>query len=108
MTTIVLEPAAESKPEASSLSRMTREGLRNLLKVQNILLDFAAEQNAIAFKVVRDRIKSEEATPANALVDSVEEILEGIVSMQRSIVDFGTERLDREPAAKDEVAPVKE
>jgi hypothetical protein len=92
MEAAVSETAAES-------TRATRDGVKSLLKAQNVLLDYAAKQNAIAFKFVRERMKAEESSPATALVDSVEEIVEGVMAMQRSIVDFGTSRLDREPAA---------
>ncbi len=94
----------ETKPETLEIGRATREGLKGLLKAQNILLDYANEQNAIAFKAVRERLKAGESSPAAALIDSVEEIFEGVVAMQKSIVDFGTDRVSREPEAKDEKA----
>ncbi len=109
MEATVIDPTTtESTPETPAISRITREGLKGLFKAQNILLEFAAEQNAIAFKAVRERIKPVEAAPANALINSVEEIFEGIVSMQKSIVDLGAERLERGAIAEEEAAPVKE
>lgn len=93
-----------TKPEALEIGRATREGLKGLLKAQNILLDYANEQNAIAFKAVRERMKAGESSPAAALIDSVEEIFEGVVAMQKSILDFGSDRVNREPEAQDEAA----
>jgi len=94
----------ETKPETREIGRATREGLKGLLKAQNILLDYANEQNAIAFKVIRERMKAGESSPAAALIDSVEEIFEGVVAMQKSILDLGTDRVSREPEANDEAA----
>lgn len=92
-----METTAAEVPTASA--RIARDGVKDLFKVQNVLLDYVAAQNAIAFKFVRDRLKAGEASPAAALVDSVEEITEGVVAMQRSLVDFGEERIEREPVA---------
>ncbi len=98
----------ETKP-ATNYRSVTRDGLKGLIKIQNVLLDFAAEQNAIAFKMVRERIKADESAPATALIDSVEEIFEGVVAMQKSILDLGAERVEGEPETDDvEPAPAKE
>lgn len=90
-----------SAVEVSATSpRMVRDGMKNLFKVQNVLLDYVAAQNAIAFKIIRERMKADEASPASSLIDSVEEIAEGMVAMQRSFVGLGEDRLEREPAAE--------
>ncbi len=90
--------------------RMVRDGMKNLFKVQNVFLDYVAAQNAIAFKIVRERLKADEASPATSLIDSVEEIAEGVVAMQRSFINLGEDRLEREPAVETpetEEAPAK-
>lgn len=101
--------AADSETAVES-TRATRDGVKSLLKAQNVLLDYVAEQNAVAFKIVRERMKAKDSSPAAALVDSVEEIVEGVVAMQRSFLGMGEDRLEREPAADGEPAeaPAKE
>jgi hypothetical protein len=94
----------ETKTETRAYGRAAREGLKGLFKAQTILLDLANAQNAVAFKAVRERMKAEKATPAAALIDSAEEIVEGMLAMQKSIVDFGTERAERAPKAEAEAA----
>lgn len=104
-----MEATVTEAKSATSYRRVTRDGLKGLIQIQNVLLDFAAEQNAIAFKMVRERLKADESTPATALIDSVEEIFEGVVAMQRSILDLGAERVEREPEIADvEAGPAKE
>lgn len=90
---------ASAFDSATAPSRAVRGGMKDLLKVQNVLLDYVAGQNEIAFKVVRERLNAGEASPAAALVDSAEEIVEGVVAMQRSLVSLGEKRLDRETSA---------
>src|SRR5262245_13006284 len=100
MTTTLQE--TETKTETREFGRAAREGLSDIFKAQTVLLDFANQQSAIAFKVVRERLKRSETSPAAALVDSVEEIFEGMVAMQKSIVEIGTERVNRESEAATE------
>lgn len=94
-----METTAAEVPAATK--SIARDGVKDLFKVQNVLLDYVAAQNAIAFKFVRERLKTDKASPASSLVDSVEEITEGVMAMQRSLVNYGEERIEREPAAKE-------
>ncbi len=100
-STLVEPSAAESKRELPDFRKIGRDGLKGLFKVQNILLDYTAEQNAIAFKIVRERLNASDSSPTMALIDSVEEIFENVVSMQKSIVDMGAKRVERAPVVKE-------
>lgn len=102
MGTTVIEQTAETSKERLDLRQIGRDGLRGLFKVQSALLDFAAEQNAIAFQIVRERVDADPSSPATTLIDSVEDIFENVVSAQRSLVDMGMRRVERGPVVKDE------
>jgi hypothetical protein len=110
MQSTVIEPRdGKTKSERPDLRQIGRDSLKGLFKVQNILLDYTAEQNAIAFKMVRERLNADESSPTTALIDSVEEIFDNVVSMQKSIVDMGAKRVERAPAVKNaEPTPKKE
>jgi hypothetical protein len=101
METVIDPSVAETKSERPDLRKIGRDSLKGLFKIQNILLDYTAEQNAIAFKMVRERLNADESSPTTALIDSVEEIFDNVVSVQKSIVDMGAKRVEREPVAKD-------
>ena len=74
--------SAHQRDERPDYRQLGRDGLKGLLKMQSVLLDFYAEQNAIAFKMVRERVGAAPSAPSTALIDSIEESVENIVAAQ--------------------------
>ena len=61
----------ETTTETREFGRAAREGLKGLFKAQTIFLDFANEQNAVAFKAVRERMIRRAIAFAHALLAGV-------------------------------------
>jgi hypothetical protein len=89
---MVSSAAASAQSERTSIPEMiaewVRQGTEGFIATQKILLDLAAQQNALALTVIRERVGLIPPAPLKALTDLTAKCLQNFIQAQQIILDI--------------------
>ncbi len=85
-------PEASTKPACTSLGDMLgeliRQGTEGFIATQKILLDLAAQQNALALTIVRERMGLFSPTPTKAVLELAGKGMKNFIEAQQVLLDM--------------------
>ena len=85
-------PETPNKPVVSSLGEMlgelVRQGTEGFIATQKILLDLAAQQNALALTIIRERVGLFSSTPTKAVVELAGRGMKNFIEAQQVLLDM--------------------
>jgi cell fate (sporulation/competence/biofilm development) regulator YlbF (YheA/YmcA/DUF963 family) len=93
------KPAREAAPQNSwSITGMVgdwiRQGTEGLIATQKILLDLAAQQNALALSIARERLSLIAPFPSKAVVDVTSKTVHNFMEAQQTLLDIAAKEND--------------
>lgn len=87
-----------SKPACNSITDMLgewiRQGTEGFIATQKILLDLAAQQNALALTIVRERVGLFSPTPTKAVVELAGKGMKNFMEAQQVLLDIAVRQND--------------
>lgn len=91
--------AKEAAPQSSwSVTGMVgdwvRQGTEGFIATQKILLDLAAQQNALALTIARERLGLISPTPSKTVVDLTSKTVHNLMEAQQTILDIAAKEND--------------
>jgi hypothetical protein len=87
-------PAPEKAPQASHgsipslIGEWIRQGTEGFIATQKILLDLAAQQNALVLTIIRERLGGIKLGPSNAVLDLIAKGVHNFMEAQRIVLDI--------------------
>jgi hypothetical protein len=92
-------PAREAAPQGSwSITGMVgdwiRQGTEGFIATQKILLDLAAQQNALALTIARERLGLISLAPSKMLVDMTSNTIHNLMEAQQTVLDIAAKEND--------------
>jgi len=73
---------------AGQLGQWARQGIESFVAAQKILFDLTAQQNALVFGMLRDRLAEPKFHPGNAAAEFVDKGVENFAAVGRILLDL--------------------
>jgi len=91
-----LDSAAKA---GASINTMVHQSTDKLVAAEKMVLDFAAEQNALMIDRIKRQFGMEDTTPAAAVAESIRKGTDAVVETQKEMIDLAAKPIKAAAAA---------